>query len=88
MGLKSNVQIALEEACQITQVALVEMYPQFDRIWVHYSRPSKKREEFNITLTIFPVNRGQYFFLFSQGSPSISIEIASRMIDEHLEGVN
>ena len=80
----SKKEIELGEACTSLRPQLVEAYPQYSKIWVQFSRPSKKRDEYNIVLTLFPHGYGQYQMLFSKGSRGITFEITSQMIEDYL----
>ena len=88
MALLSKKEMELHEACTTLQPQLVEAYPQYSKIWVQYSRPSKKRDEYNIILTLFPHGNGRYRMLFNKGSRGITFEITTKMVEDYIRGMN
>jgi predicted AAA+ superfamily ATPase len=56
---------------------------QYRRIWVQYTRLSKRRSEYRIVLTLFP-HDGEYFFLFSDVVNQIDFNTCSNLIENNL----
>lgn len=77
-------ELAFDNMVGDIESQLQEAFPQFRRIWLQYSRPSKKREEYNIIITLFPL-RGDYTMLFSNLERNITFEITSKIIQNYLD---
>jgi hypothetical protein len=67
--------------------SLVDVFPQFRRIWVQYNRPSKRFEVYNVVVTLFPPS-GTYHMLFGQGLQGITLDNVSTLIQNHLENTD
>jgi hypothetical protein len=67
---------------------LMEVYSdRFRRIWVQYCVISKRRSEYRLCITIFPI-RGQYTMLFSGTIKSIDYDTVRNIIEKDLEGTD
>lgn len=59
---------------------LLEAYSDdYRRIWVQYTQLSKRRSEYRVCLTLFPIT-GQYTMLFSGTINTIDYDTVSKII--------
>jgi len=60
---------------------LLEAYSDdYRRIWVQYTQLSKRRSEYRVCLTLFPIT-GQYTMLFSGTINTIDYDTVSKVIE-------
>lgn len=60
-------------------------FPRFRRIWVQYSRHSKKKSEYTILITLFPADNGIYTIISQNKVRNIDSNSMRKIINEHLD---
>ena len=70
------------------EISLEDQFPEFRRIWVQYTRVSKRRSEYSMVITLFPADGGPYNMIFSGLVSEVNFETTSNLIQEHLDGTD
>jgi hypothetical protein len=63
----------------LLELQLQARYPQYRRIWVHYSHKAR----YHVCITLFPLNGHAYQMAFGETSV-VNLETVSKILDEYL----